>query len=215
MNTYNNEFTFTYKKAKSSLLDEYSLLNNLNFNNTFLISRDGEEYVFKNQFIFLVNSFGFNIKTTQSYSFIPLSNQNTELNRLYDGLYDFEITSYFSSSLNFNIKLGYNKNIQTFDGNKSSFDSKNMILELDWDISKEMSFNMNGGVYELDQNFYNIFNISINYTPENKFFSYNLRINNLLNENEFSFQQRNSFFTSVTTIPLVPFYAFASVKYIF
>ena len=137
------------------------------------------------------------------------------INKIYNGLYNFDVTSYFSSPINFNLKFEYNKSTQKSKGNTSSFDSKNMILELDWNINKEISFNINGGVYELNQNIYNIFNTSINYIPNNTNFSYTLRINNLFNENEFSFQHRNSFFNSETTIPIIPFYAFASVKYIF
>ncbi|QHI37918.1 hypothetical protein IMCC3317_33010 [Kordia antarctica] len=214
-NTFNNEFSFTYKKTKSSLLDEFSLVDNVNFNNTFLILRDGEEYVFKNQFIFLVNSLGFKLETSHSLLYTPLVNEGTELNELYFGLYSFEITSYFSSSLNFNAKFEYNKNVQTFNDTKSTFDTRNLILELNWDFTKALALKVNGGIYELNENIYNIFNVSLDYVPENKKFSYNLRMNNVLNEDEFSYQNRNSFFTSVTTIPLVPLYTFASVKYIF
>lgn len=197
------------------MLQDYSLLNNINFNNTFLISRPGEDFVVRNQLIFLINTLGFKIETIQSFASIPLNNQNKELTKIYNGLYNLEITSYFSSAIDINLKFEYNNNVQTFDGSKSSFDSKSIILDFDWNINEEISFNLNGGVYELDKNYYNIFNTSINYIPENSKFSYSLRMNNLLNENEFLSQDRNSFFTSVTAIPLIPFYTFGSVKYIF
>lgn len=213
--TVNNEFSISYRKTKSSLLDEFSLVNNINFNNTFLILRDGKEYRLKEQFIILVKSLGFKLETTQTFLNIPLDNQASELNEIYDGVYNFEITSYFSSPLNFIATFEYNKNVQTFNDNTSTFDSKNFKLELDWDLTKTLTLKATGGLYELNENTYNISNITLSYVPENKKFSYSLQVNNILNENEFSYQNRNSFFTSVTTIPLVPFYTFASAKYIF
>ena len=213
--TYINEFSFTYRKSKHALLEDFSLIDNLNFNSTLLISKTGKDFVFKDQFIFLVDDFGFKMETTQSYSMIPLDDQTVKLTEIYNGNYKFEITSYLSSALNFNLKFEYNNNVQSFDRNKSNFDSKNLILHLEWDVNKEISFNLNGGVYEFDKNYYNIINTTINYVPENKKFSYGLIMNNLLNEDEFSYQFRNSFFTSKTTIPLIPFYAIGSVKYVF
>ena len=213
--TYNNEFSFEYKNSKSSILNEFSLVNNINFNNTSFIKRQGDEYIFKEQLIFLVNSFGFKLETTQSLLFVPLNNQNTERTRLYDGIYSFEISSYFSSSLNFNMQFEYNSNIQTFENNKSTFDSKNLKLAVDWNISEVFNFNLNTEIYELERDVYNLVNVSLKYTPQDSKLSYGLKINNLLNEDEFAFQQRNSFFSSVTRIPLVPFYTFATIKYIF
>lgn len=214
-NTYNNEFSFSYRKTKTSLLDQYSLLDNINFKKTFLITKNGKAYVFKDQLIFLWGSVGIQLETTQSYLFVPLNNEDVVLNKLYDGVYDFEITTYFSSSFNFNVKFEYARSVQEFDEDKIAYNSKNVLIDVDWELNKEISFNLNGGVYELERSYYKIFNSSVKYVPENKRFSYELKMSNLLDEKEFSFQQRNSFYTSKTTIPLIPFYSFVSVKYVF
>lgn len=137
------------------------------------------------------------------------------MTEIYDANYVFEVTSYFRSDFNFNLKFGYHNSIQFFDGKKSSFDSRNLVLNLDWNINKEINLNLNGGTYKLSGQSYNILNAIINYVPENKSFSYSLTVNNLLNEDQFLYQDRNSYFTSKTTIPLIPFYAFGSIKYIF
>jgi hypothetical protein len=113
------------------------------------------------------------------------------------------------------MQFEYNSNIQTFENNKSTFDSKNLKLAVDWNISEVFNFNLNTEIYELERDVYNLVNVSLKYTPQDSKLSYGLKINNLLNEDEFAFQQRNSFFSSVTRIPLVPFYTFATIKYIF
>ncbi|QMU64839.1 MAG: hypothetical protein GKR88_11425 [Flavobacteriaceae bacterium] len=213
--TYNNEFSFMYKKSNSSLLNNFSIEDNINFNNTFLVKRNGEEYSFRNQLIFLINSIGLKLETKQSFLSIPINNQGAEISKLYDGIYNIEMSSYFSSPLNFNLRFEYNNNVQKFNNNKSSFSTKKIEFDLDWNFGSEFAFVLNGGVYSINNDVYNIINMSLGYEPENKNFSYSLKINNLINEDEFSIQYRDTFFSSVTTIPLVPFYTFASVKYIF
>ncbi|WP_420572522.1 hypothetical protein [Kordia sp.] len=213
--TFNNEVSFRYKTTSASILNQFSLQDNVNFNDIFLILREGKEYAFGEQLIVLVKSLGFKFETTHSFLNVPLNIDTNELNELYFGTYNFEITSYFNSAFNFNLKFEYNKNSQTFNNTKSTFDSRNVILESNVDISEALTLSLDGGVYELENDFYNVFNIALTYEPKDKKVSYNLRVNNILNEDEFSYQQRSSFLNSVTTIPLVPFYMFASVKYIF
>ncbi|RPE00914.1 hypothetical protein EGM88_00770 [Aureibaculum marinum] len=214
-NTLDNEVFFSYKTTSSSLLQKYSFSNNINYQEIEVIKNKGEEFFLKNQLIFLVGTIGFNVKSAQTYLKLPLNSTDNELSRLYNGNYKFEITSYFLSKFNFNLLFEYNSYRQKYRNENSSFDSKNLATELEWNPTKEITTNLKGGIYELDKNYYQIFNASINYTPKDKNISYGLRLNNLLNEDQFSIQERNSFFLSKTTVPLVPFYAFASVKYIF
>ncbi len=214
-NTYNNELSFTYTKSKNSLLENYSLEDNINFNNLFLVSRLGKNYTFKEQLILLIKTVGLKFETIQSFSTIPLNGTISSETDIYNSTYTAEFTSYFSSPFNFNIKAEYLRNTQKTENISSAFDSKNLIADFTWNVNKEITFDLNGGFYEFDNNYYNIVNTNLNYTPDKSNFSYGITVNNLLGENQFLYQQRNSFFTSITSIPLVPFYTFASVKYIF
>ncbi|QTE21360.1 hypothetical protein [Polaribacter cellanae] len=217
LRTFNNEFSIAYKVANSFLLQEYKFTDNINFNNVSIVDKKGEFLTFKEQLIFLVNSIdiGFNIKTLQTFSKLPLGGNINELSNTYVGLYNFEITSYFSSKFNFNLFLEYNKQSQKVYDTNFSFNSKNIVLNLDYNFNKATSLNLNGAIYKVNKNYYNLINFDINYSPKNSNFSYSLSVNNLLNENSFSYQESNSFFFSEESVPLIPFYSFLNVKYIF
>ena len=165
----------------------------------------------------MVNSIdiGFNIKTLQTISKLPLGSNIDELSNIYTSLYNFEITSYFSSRFNFNLLFEYNQQSQKVYDTSFSFNSKNMVLSLDYNFNKELSINVNGSFYEVNKNYFNIANLELKYAPENSNISYGLKVNNLLNENSFSYQESNSFFFSEEFIPLIPFYSFINIKYIF
>lgn len=215
--TFNNEFFISYKVANSFLLQEYSFIDNIVFNNISIIDKKGTFLTFKEQFIILINpiDIGFNIKTLQTFSKLPLGNDIAELSSIYTGLYNFEITSYFSSKFNFNLLFEYNQQTQKVYEDSFSFNSKNLVLNLDYNFNKETSLALNGGFYEVNKNYFNIVNVDVNYTPNNSKFSYGLSVNNLLNEKSFSYQESNAFFFSEESIPLIPFYTFLNVKYIF
>ena len=215
--TFNNEFLISYKLANNFLLQEYRFVKNINFNDVSIIDKKGEFLTFKEQFIFLINSIdiGFNIKTLQTFSKLPLGSDTRALSNIYTGVYNFEITSYFNSKFNFNLLFEYNDQSQKVKDTSFSFNSKNVVLNLDYSFNEEVNLSANGGFYELNNNYYNLISINANYTPKNSSFSYGLRLNNLLNENSFSYQESNPFFFSEESVPLIPFYTFLNVKYIF
>lgn len=217
LRTFNNEFSLSYKRANSFLLQEYKFVDNINFNDVSLIDKKGEFFTLKEQFIFLFNSIdiGFNIKTLQTISKLPLGSNIDELSNIYTALYNFEITSYFSSKFNFNLLFEYSQQSQKVYDSSFSFNSKNMILSLDYNFNKELSINVNGSFYEVNKNYFNIANLELNFVPENSNISYGFKVNNLLNENSFLYQESNSFFFSEEFIPLIPFYSFVNIKYIF
>lgn len=213
--TFNNEISFTHRRSKSTLLQEFTATDNINFNNGIQIFREGTDDLLKEQLVILINNLVFNIETSHTFFRTPLSNDPGELNRIYSSDYRLEISSYFSKTFNFSLTSGYQKSVQKF-GNKSSvFDTKNLSVDLDWEILEDVALNLNGGIYEVSDTIYKIFNSSIEYTPENKRISYGLYLNNILNEDEFSFQARNSFFYSFSSIPLVPRYILFQINYTF
>jgi hypothetical protein len=92
--------------------------------------------------------------------------------------------------------------VQKFENNKNSFESYSLELDISYELNKELDFTFTNFTSRIDATNYSVLNLEGTYVPENKSYTLATGVFNLLDEDAFVTQFRDTFFFSTTTIPL-------------
>lgn len=157
-----------------------------------------------------------NLGSSQSFSNIPIRANTPDFRNLkiYSSSYTFSGKTYFKLPLNFNFKLKYNQSKAIFNDIQSKTSWKNIDLNTTYKITDIWIASLNNNFYITDSNYYFI-DFKLNYNPKKSRFSYELVLNNITNENQFSIIDVAEYSTYSSNIQLIPRYLYIWVKYRF
>jgi len=158
-----------------------------------------------------------NIGSSQNWTSTPIKANTTQLKNLktYYASYFLTGTTYFKLPVNFSFKLNLDKSYSIFNTIKSTSKSENATLNITYTLSKTLILNLNNNFYQTKNGSYYFLGGELNYNLKKSKFSYQLKLNNLTNENDFSTVNIDEYSTYTSTIKLLPRYVFALVKYRF
>ena len=158
-----------------------------------------------------------NIGTSQNWTNTPIKANTTQFRNLktYYASYFLTGTTYFKLPINFSFKLNLDKSYSIFNAIKSTSNSGNATLNITYTLSKPLILTLKNNFYQTQNGDYYFLGGELNYNPKSSKFSYQLKLNNLTNENDFSTVSIDEYSTYTSTIKLLPRYVFASAKYRF
>jgi len=197
-----NEVTLGWSKTTPVLITNVELEGNFNFVDLDLIHLDQNTYHLKDQLVWLFDSYGLNFVTDHSLIITPVSSTNDLTSRILVGSYNLKINSYYNSGFNFEAQLEYMNSTQEFENIKNRFENYSLELDLSYELNQDLDFSLSTYTSRINASTYNVLNIESKYVPQKKNYSLSAGIFNLLNEDQFVTQQRETFFFSTTIIPL-------------
>jgi hypothetical protein len=201
-NSLENSITLRYSRASAILLSNSTLEGNFNIIDLDFINQEQNVFSLKEQLVWLVDSYGLNFTTNHSLLRSPIPGINNLTSSIITNTYDLKINSYYNSGLNFEVQVAYNRSVQKFENNKNSFESYSLELDISYELNKELDFTFTNFTSRIDATNYSVLNLEGTYVPENKSYTLATGVFNLLDEDAFVTQFRDTFFFSTTTIPL-------------
>lgn len=158
-----------------------------------------------------------NLKTTQNWSKIPIQVNSSGLKNLrnFSSSYQLSGTTYFNWPINFGFDINLNLSESTFNNVVSKTQWENAGLELTYSISKEWQTSLSNIIYRMENHSYYFMDSTITYQPKESDFSFQIKMNNLTNENRFSNQVIDDYIIYTSEVKLLPRYIFLSAKYRF
>lgn len=158
-----------------------------------------------------------NLGTSQNWSIIPVraNTANFQDLKLYTSLYSFAGTTYFKSPVNFTFKLNLNNSKSNFNNIIVKTNWENLAIDINYKISDSWIASLNNEIYWVENSNYYFTGFNLNYTPKESKFSFQLVLNNLMNERTYSTINIDDFSTYRSDIQLLPRYALVSAKYRF
>ena len=197
-----NEITLGYSKTTPVLLTNVELQGNFNSVDLDLVRLDQNTFNLKEQLVWLFDSYGLNFVTNHSLIVTPVSSTNDLTSRIRVGSYELKLNSYYNSGFNFELQVAYLNSTQRFENTQSKLKNYSLELDLSYEINKELDFSLSNYTSRVNAATYTILNLESKYVPKKKNYSLSAGVFNLLNEDQFATQQRETFFFSTTTIPL-------------
>lgn len=221
---YNDEKRFSintslfYVKSKSIFNTESILTNDFSFN-SFKQTPGGESYNFNFSFTNYIRKLKIasKIETSNMWYSSPINvNSDTfSTSKSYSNNIKYSATTYFKIPVNFDFGFSYNYNQTFFNAIKSSNTTKDLFVNINYQISKTVLVESNNSLYFIFSKNYSFNNLVLSYTPIDSKFSYRIIFNNILNEKEYIYTNLNNYTFYKSTIQLVPRYLLATVKYRF
>ena len=207
-----------YVNSKSVLNTSSNLTNDFNFN-SFISSRGGDSYNFNFSFVNYIRKLKLasKIETSNNWMTSPISVNSTDFSnsKNYINSIKYSATTYFKSKVNFDFGFSYNYFQSNFQGIETSNNTKDYFLNINYKISKTLLAESNNSLYLVNNQTYSFNNITLNFTPIASRFSFRLMLNNLINENQYTFISINNYSYYQSNIQLVPRYVLGTVKYRF
>ena len=210
--------SFFYVNSKSIFNTISNLTNDFNFN-TYIQTRGGNSYNFN---FSIVNYFrklklASKIETNNSWITSPLSVNTVEFfnSKSYNNTVKYSGTTYFKAKINLDFGFSYNYFQSNFQGLKTNNTNKDAFLNINYKISNTLLAESNNALYFVNNQSYSFNNIVLSYTPEKSKFSYRLIVNNLVNEDQFTFISINNFSYYKSVVELVPRYVLGTIKFRF
>ncbi len=201
-NTLQNDINLEWKKASAALLSNITLEGNFTIIDLDFVNQEQNTWSLKEQFLWLFDFYGLNFTTNHNFTRMPVSDTNVLTSNIFTNTIDLKINSYYNSGLNFEIQAVYNRSAQEFANNKNSFENYSLEFDIFYELNEELDFSLTSFTSVIDTANYNILNIEGSYVPKKKNYSLNAGVFNLFNEDKFVNQFRDTFYFSVTTIPL-------------
>ena len=221
---YNDEKRFSintslfYIKSKSIFNSESTITNDFNFS-TYKQTIGGENYSFNFSFVNYIRKLKLasKLETNQMWNSTPIKINTTDfsISKNYTNTIKYSATTYFKTAINFDGGFSYNYNQSIFENNKTTNITKDVFLNINYNISKTILAESNNSIYFVNSQNYSFNNIILNYNPIESKLSYRLIFNNILNEKEYTFISLNNYTLFQSSIQLVPRYLLLSVKYRF
>jgi len=207
-----------YTKANGRYSTDNSILDNLSFT-AFQFVNTGDSFVAKIDLTSYFKELNLSTRlgTLQNLSTTLISinaNQLEKLN-LNTATYFLSGRTYFNIPVNFDFNFNLINNKTVYKNTESKSTWKSMAVEANITLSKVVTAQVNSKFYYLTQDNYNFVNVHVNHTPEKSKLSYQLILNNIMNENRFTLDNVNEISTYQQTTRLLPRYIFAAIKYRF
>ncbi|WP_438711935.1 TonB-dependent receptor [Aquimarina muelleri] len=161
--------------------------------------------------------FSTNIGTTQKWSETPLIANSTNFSTLknYFASYFFSGTTYFDLPINFTLKFNLNQSQSDFEGSVSTTQWENALLNMTYKLSTELSASVENDYYQMQNESYHFLGATIYYQPKDSDFTFQLKVNNLIDNDLFSSVIIDEFTSYNSNIELLPRYFLFSAKYRF
>lgn len=214
-NSIENEISLTWNLAQSVPLTTVELQDNFSIIDLDLVQRNQKNFSFREQLVWLFGSYGLNLTAEYNIIKTPVSAATDLVSKILMGSYSLSANSYFSSGLNFAVQAQYNNSIQFIDNNKNGLENFLLNTELSYELSKTLDIKLLSNTSFVNQTIYNVLNLEVNYLPKKSSYSLSSGIFNLLNEDQFITQQRETFFFSTTRLPLRSILPYLKLSYTF
>ena len=133
----------------------------------------------------------------------------------YSNSIKYSATTYFKSKINLDFGFSYNNFQSNFQGIKTTNTTKDAFLNINYKVSKTILAESNNSLYYVNNKNYSFNNVVLSYTPLDSKFSYRLIVNNLVNENQYTYISINNYSYYQSIIQLVPRYVLGTIKYRF
>lgn len=221
---YNDEKRFSistnifYSNSKSIFNSLSNLTSDFNFISHFQ-TKGSESYNFN---FSLVNysrrlKLASKIETLNNWITSPLNVNSIDFSnaKSYSNSIKYSATTYLNSKINFDCGFTYNYFQSIFQGIKTNNTTKDTFLNINYKISKTILAESNNAFYYVNNQSYSFNNIILSYTPEESKFSYRLMLNNLTNENQYTYVSINNYSYYQSIFQLVPRYILGTIKYRF
>ena len=221
---YNDEKRFSintnifYSNSKSILNTSSNLTSDFNFN-SYIQTKGSESYNFN---FSLVNysrklKLASKIETLNNWITSPLNVNSTEFSnaKSFSNSIKYSATTYFKSKINFDFGFSYNYFQSNFQSIKTTNTTKDAFLNINYKVSKTILAESNNSLYYVNNKNYSFNNLVLSYTPLYSKFSYRLIVNNLVNENQYTYISINNYSYYQSIIQLVPRYVLGTIKYRF
>ena len=221
---YNDEKRFSintnifYSNSKSILNTSSNLTSDFNFN-SYIQTKGNKSYNFN---FSLVNysrklKLASKIETLNNWITSPLNVNSTEFSnaKSYSNSIKYSATTYFKSKINLDFGFSYNNFQSNFQGIKTTNKTKDAFLNINYKVSKTILAESNNSLYYVNNKNYSFNNVVLSYTPLDSKFSYRLILNNLVNENQYTYILINNYSYYQSIIQLVPRYVLGTIKYRF
>jgi len=158
-----------------------------------------------------------NLRTTQNWLRTPIqiNNSGFKILKNYNATYQFSGTTYFDFPVNFNFDVQLNFSESQFNEVFTKTNWQNLSLNLSYALSDQWKASVENSFYQMESQSYYFLNSTINFQPKKSDFSYQLSMNNLMDENKFSTTFIDEYVIYTSEIKLLPRYLFISAKYRF
>ncbi|MBL7472906.1 carboxypeptidase-like regulatory domain-containing protein [Robertkochia sediminum] len=133
----------------------------------------------------------------------------------YNALYTIQGTSYFNIPLNFKFQLQYNYSKGYFNDQQSENGYYQGFLNALVELNDWIKIDVNNNFYTLNSDYYLFSDVIFNLNPKKGNWSYRISGKNLANRGQFANIVINEFQTTESSIPILPRYFLAEVKYRF
>lgn len=221
---YNDEKRFSintnifYSNSKSIFNTSSNLTSDFNFN-SYIQTKGSKSYNFN---FSLVNysrklKLASKIETLNNWITSPLNINSIEFSNAknYSNSIKYSATTYFKLKINFDFGFSYNYFQSNFQGIKTTNTTKDAFLNINYKVSKTILAESNNSFYYVNNKNYSFNNVVLSYTPLDSKFSYRLILNNLVNENQYTYISINNYSYYQSIIQLVPRYVLGTIKYRF
>ncbi|MFZ4105978.1 TonB-dependent receptor [Flavobacterium sp.] len=221
---YNDEKRFSintnifFSNSKSIYNTSSNLTSDFNFN-SYIQTKGSESYNFN---FSLVNycrklKLASKIETLNNWITSPLNVNSIEFSnaKSYSNLIKYSATTYFKSKINFDFGFSYNYFQSNFQAIKTNNTTKDAFININYKVSKTILAESNNSIYYVNNQSYSFNNVVLSYTPLECKFSFRLILNNLVNENQYTYISINNYSYYKSIIKLVPRYVLGTIKYRF
>lgn len=207
-----------YSNSKSIFNISSILTNDFNFN-SYIQTKGSESYSFNFRIVNYIRKLKLasKIETLNNWTASPLIVNSIAFSiaKSYSNSIKYSATTYFETPINFDFGFSYNYFQTIFQGFKTNNNTKDAFLNINFKVSKTLLAESNNSFYFVNNQSYSFNNLVLNYTPTESKFSYRLILNNLVNENQYTYISINNYNYYQSIIQLVPRYVLGIIKYRF
>lgn len=221
---YNDEKRYSintsifYINSKSILNTSSNLTNDFNFN-SYIQTKGSKSYNFNFSFVNYIRKLKLasKIETINSWITSPINVNSTDFtnSKNYINTIKYSATTYFKAPINLDFGFSYNYFQSTFQDIKTTNITKDYFLNINYKISNTILAESNNSLYLVNNQTYSFNNFVLSYTPLESKLSYRIILNNLINENQYTFISINNYSYYQSVIQLVPRYILGTIKYRF
>ena len=209
-----------YSNSKSIINTSSNITDDFNFN-SYIQTIGSESSNFNFSFVNYIRKLKLasKIEILNNWISSPLNVNSTVFSnaKSYSNSIKYSGTTYFKSKINFDFGFSYNYFQSNFQSIKTNNTTKDAFLNINYKLTKSILAESNNSLYYVNVNnqSYSFNNIVLNYTPTESKFSYRLMLNNLINENQYTYISINNYSYYQSIIQLVPRYVLGTIKYRF
>ncbi len=127
----------------------------------------------------------------------------------------YSATTYLKGGFNFDAGFSYNYGQSVFNNIKTANITKDLFLNINYQLSKTVLLESNNSLYIINDKNYIFNNIILSYNPAQGRLSYRMIINNITNQNQYTLMSLNNYTFYQQNVQLIPRYVLYAIKYRF